>query len=158
MRWALFLAVLLAAAAAPAQKTVTPPVGLAEPPLAPPPGGIAVAGERMAISPAACATLSVLASAPDADYVPGVDARGNPVTPADLPGATGGDPAIPIEIGLDLRRRFGITARSPLLRVKSGVGLITVRDGRALVNGLPLADNERDLLLAACREARGRPP
>ena len=44
------------------------------------------------------------------------------------------------------------------MRGKSGSVLVTLRDGRAYVNGTPLAENERDMLLAACREGKRSPP
>lgn len=145
---------LLALASAPtalAQEAATPPPELAEPP----PGGIAVSGERLAISPEICGRLRALAlPVPGADYVPGVDARGNPVPPADLPTDVPGVESPSIEIGPGLRRRFHVVAGSPLFRRKSAAGVVTIRDGRAWFNGAPLADNERDMVLAACREAK----
>jgi len=149
----LLLAIAASATAALAQTTVTPPPELAAP--APPPGGIAVSGDRVAISPEVCAKLGALSPAvPGADYVPGVDARGNPVPPADLPGDASRIEIPPIDIGPGLRRRFHVVAGSPLFRRKSAAGVLTIRDGRAWFNGAPLADNERDMMLAACREAK----
>jgi len=151
----LLLAAVASAPIALAQKTVTPPPELAEPPPAPPPGGIAVSGDRLAISPEVCAKIVSLAtSVPGADYVPGVDAGGNPVPPADLPSDAPGIETPPIAIGPGLLRRFHVTGGSPLLRRKSAVGVVTIRDGRAWFNGAPLGDNERDMMLAACREAK----
>jgi hypothetical protein len=148
--------VLLATAPSLAQKQVIPPPGVAEPAPVPPRGGVAVAADgRMVMSSGVCMALGGLGPAvPGADYVPGVDARGNVVAPADLPGST---PPLtldnfPIEIGVDLRKRFGASAASHFFRGKAVVGLVTVRDGRAWFNGAPLADNERDMLAAACRE------
>lgn len=151
----LLLAVAASASSALAQKTVTPPPDLAEPPPAPPPGGVAVAGDRLAISPELCGMLSALVpDVPGADYVPGVDARGSPVPPADLPSDAARIESSPIEISPALRRRFHVAAGSPLFRRKSAAGVVTIRDGRAWFNGAPLADNERDMMLAACREAK----
>jgi hypothetical protein len=151
----LLLAVAASASSALAQKTLVPPPDLAEPPPAPPPGGVAVAGDRLAISPELCGMLSALSPAvPGADYVPGLDARGNPVAPADLPSDAPQIASPPIEIGVALRRRFHVASGSPLFRKKSVVGVVTIRDGRAWFNGAPLADNERDMMLAACREAK----
>jgi hypothetical protein len=148
--------VLVAAAPSLAQKQVIPPPGLAAP--VPPPGGVAVTADgRMVMSSGVCMALGSLGPAvPGADYVPGVDARGNAVAPADLPDNA---PPLaldnfPIEIGVDLRKRFGASAASHFFRGEAIVGLVTVRDGRAWFNGAPLADNERDMLAAACKEMR----
>jgi hypothetical protein len=107
------------------------------------------------MSSGVCAVLGGLApSAPGAAYVPGVDVNGNAVTPADLP-RSAPSPAqenFPIEIGIALKKRFGLAAGSRFFRGKAIVGLITVGDGRAWFNGAPLADNERDMMAAACGE------
>jgi hypothetical protein len=151
----LVLATTLPALSALAQKAVTPPPELAEPLPAPPPGGVSVSGDRLAISPEVCGMLSALAPpVPGADYVPGVDARGNPVPPADLPSDAPVIETLPIEIGPGLRRRFHVAAGSPLFRRQAILGVVTIREGRAWFNGAPLADNERDMMLAACREAK----
>lgn len=151
----LLLAVAASAPSALAQKTVTPPSELAEAPPAPPPGGIAISGDRVAISPDVCTKLGTLSPAvPGADYVPGVNARGNPVPPADLPSDAPAVEIPSIAIGPGLLRRFHVATGSPLLRRKSVAGVVTIRDGHAWFNGAPLADNERDMMLAACREAK----
>jgi hypothetical protein len=156
MRSALLTAlVLLAQTASLAQKQVIPPPGVAAPP---PPGGIAVGADgRLVMSSAVCTLLAGLApAAPGADYVPGVDVNGDPVAPADLPSSA---PPLalenfPIEIGMNLKQRFGISATSQFFRGKAVVGLVTVRDGRAWFNGAALADNERDMMAAACKETK----
>jgi len=133
-----------------AQRQVTPPPGLEAPP--PPPGGVAVSPQgRIVISPELCARLARSeAAVPSAEYRPGVDVDGKPVAPADLPAP----PAMPIEIGVDLQKQHGVGAGSTLLRGKSIVGVVTVQDGRAWLGGVPLADNEYEMMLAACREAK----
>jgi hypothetical protein len=159
MRCALLAAlVLLAPAPSLAQKQVVPPPGVAEPAPAPPPGGVAVGADgRMIMSSAVCTALAGLAPAvPGADYVPGVDVNGDAVAPADLPGSA--PPLVlenfPIEIGVNLKKRFGVSAGSQFFRGKPIVGLVTVREGDAYFNGAKLAQNERDLLLAACKETK----
>jgi hypothetical protein len=157
MRCALLAAlVLLAPVPSLAQKQVIPPPGVAEP--APPPGGVTVGADgRLVMSSGVCTVLAGLAPAiPGADYVPGVDVNGDAVAPADL--SSSAPPLalenFPIEIGVALKKRFGISAGSRFFRGKAVVGLVTVRDGDAYFNGAKLAPNERDLLAAACKETK----
>jgi hypothetical protein len=156
---------LAAAVPASAQQQVIPPpgVGAAAPPPPPPgpppppPGGVSVSGDgRIVISSGVCGALGgTPPGVAGADYVPGVDAQGNAVAPADLPrSAPVATENFPIEIGVDLKKRFGVSSGSQFLRGKGVIGLVTVRDGRAYFNGAPLADNERDMMLAACKETK----
>ncbi len=124
----------------------------------PPPGGVVVSADgRTVISSTLCAELAGRPpEVPPADYTPGVDARGNAVAPADLPG---GAPPLaldnfPVEISVNLQKRFGIPADAKLFRGKAIIGLVTVRDGRAYFNGEPITDNERDMMVAACKEMK----
>jgi hypothetical protein len=158
MRCALLAAlVLLAPAASLAQKVIPPPRAV-EPAPAPPPGGVAVGADgRMIMSSAVCTALAGQAPAvPGADYVPGVDGNGDAVAPADLPGSA--SPLalenFPIEIGVNLKKRFGVSEGSQFFRGKAIVGLVTVREGNAYFNGAKLAQNEHDLLLAACTQTK----
>lgn len=153
------LAALAALASMPAfgQGQVTPPAGIEDPVPPPPPGGMSVSGHgRIVISSGLCASLGgVPAAVPGADYRPGVDVNGDAVAPADLP--SGAPPSLdnfPIEIGINLRKRYGIPANSMLFRGKAIVGLVTLRDGRAYFNGEPIGDSEREMILAACKEAK----
>lgn len=158
LRAVLAALVLLSAAPSLAQQQVIPPPTAAEPAPLPPRGGIAVTADgRMAMSSEVCAALAGPdAGVPAADYVPGVDARGNAVAPADLPSSAPppGLDNFPIEIGVGLRKRFGASAASHFFRGKAIVGLVTVHDGNAYFNGAKLAQNERDMLAAACREMK----
>jgi hypothetical protein len=124
-------------------------------PLPPPPaGGVVVSADgRVMISPSLCADLASAFAVPGADYKPGVDVAGQPVVPADLP-STAPLPLGPIEVGIDLKQRFGIGANSHLMQHRPAVGLVTVLAGVAYLNGFPLADNERGAMLAACEAAR----
>jgi hypothetical protein len=142
-----------------AQTSVTPPPGL-EDMAPPPPGAVSVAKDgRMVMSSTLCPSLAgAEAGVPGADYTPGVDADGNPVAPADLPSAT---PPLklddfPIEISVNLQKRFGIPANSSLFHGKAVVGYVTVQDGRAYFNGQPISQNEQDMLAAACQAAKPR--
>lgn len=107
------------------------------------------------ISPADCQRL--VQHRPDADvaYKPGVDARGNPVAPADLPGQA--RIAVPNEITInltvDLLRQYGVPSTSPLApRGEASVGTVTydIAAGRMTFNGQPLSDPDQAALAAAC--------
>ncbi len=109
------------------------------------------------VSPPDCAAL--VAHRPDADvaYQPGVDARGRPVAPADLPGHE------PLEIDAD---QVSIDLRIPLSaffdvpvplqpiigNAEIDPGRVTVRDGVAYLGGQRLADREQNALARACAE------
>jgi hypothetical protein len=154
-RVALMMAIAVPALA---QRQVTPPPGLEEPPPPPPPGGISVSSDgRIVISADLCERLRrAEAAAPGADYRPGVDVNGDAVAPADLP--SGAPPValdnLPIVIGADLKKRYGLAAGATLLHRGEMIGLVTVRDGRAYFNGEALSGGERDMMLAACAQAR----
>lgn len=160
MQRTVLIALLLATVAAPearAQRQVTPPAGL-EDVDALPPDGVAVSKQgRIVMSPDLCAKLAHHGGAvPGAEYRPGVDVNGDAVAPADLPGdaPAPGIEHLPIVIGGNLQKRYGVAANSPLFRGKSMMGTVTLRDGHVYFNGEPLHDNEREMMLAACREAK----
>jgi len=122
-------------------------------PLPPPPnGGLVVSADgRVVMSPSLCADLASAPPVPGAEYKAGVDATGQPVVPADLPAAA--PPLGPVEVGVDLKRRFGLGADSRLLQHRPSVAVVTVVAGLAYLNGMPLADNERAAMIAACEAA-----
>jgi hypothetical protein len=150
-----FAIVVVGSVPAPAGTDPPPAPPPATAPLPPPPaGGVVVSPDgRVIISPSLCADLASASAVPSADYKPGVDVAGQPVVPADLP-TTAPLPLGPIEVGVDLKQRFGIGANSHLMQHRPGVGLVTVLGGVAYLNGFPLADNERGAMLAACEAAR----
>lgn len=122
--------------------------------------GIGWASETITVSSGACAAVAALTDAPGVAYQPGVDANGERVAPADLPGTTNDAlarklAATPVEITINLRRRFGIPANAALFRGRAEVGDVTVKDGRAYLDDVPLSPAEQSLLLAAC-DGRGR--
>ncbi len=144
----------LVIAPAMAQTRVTPPPGLEEAP-PPPPGGVSVSKDgRIVISSDLCpGLLGAEPGVPPADYTPGVDAEGQKVAPADLPGSA---PPLkldnfPIEIDVNLQKRFHIPADATLFHGKAIIGFVTVEDGRAYFNGQPISENEEEMLAAACR-------
>ena len=104
-----------------------------------PDGGVVVAAPP-------CAEL-----VPGADYVPGVDAEGNAVAPADLASASKVKIDMPsIEINARLARSFGSSATGAQLG-RATIGYVTVRDGHAYFNGEPLSADANDAMIAACR-------
>ncbi len=153
--------VLLVLALSPAfgQTAVTPPAGL-EDMAPPPPGGVSVSRDgRMVISSDLCPGLNgAVPGVPGADYTPGVDVNGKSVAPADLP--NGAPPLklenFPIEISVNLQKRFGIPANSTLFHGKAIIGVVTIRDGRAYFNGQPISESEQETMQAACKQAGAR--
>ena len=126
---------------------------------APQPGEVLAVPGGVAISAAPCQALLT-----GADYVPGVDAKGNAVAPADLqpePGVASADlprgPAavkpddIRIELDARLAARFGVPAGGDDARLgRTVLGTITVRDGRAYFNGAPLEPDLTASVASAC--------
>jgi hypothetical protein len=140
-----------------AQTRVTPPPGLEDTAPPPPPGGMSVAKDgRIVMSSSVCPLLGEEPGVPGADYTPGIDVNGKSVAPADLPNSA---PRLnlddfPIEINVDLQKRYGVRTNSGLFYDKSMTGLVTVKDDRAYFNGKPLSDSERDMMRAACKAAK----
>ncbi len=114
-------------------------------------------GQTITVSSQACAAVAHQNDAPGVAYQPGVDVKGKAVAPADLPGsdnATLNDRLAnnPVKITVDLQRRFGIPADANLFQGRSQVGYVTVKDGKAYLDGIPLDSTEQGLLSAACRD------
>jgi hypothetical protein len=94
------------------------------------------------------------AASPDADYRPGVDVNGDAVAPADLPATT--PPMtldLPIAIGADLQKRYGVGPTTTLRHHGAIMGLVTLSQGRVFFNGEPISGSERDMMLEACAKA-----
>lgn len=117
------------------------------------PRGDPARAPTIAVDPAACRWVQRHEPAPDVAYTPGVDARGRAVAPADLPGSQ--SLALPetIEIGITvpLAERFGVP-KDALYKGEAYVGTVTVRDGRVLFNGRPVAPAAEGELVALCRK------
>lgn len=105
-----------------------------------------------------CAKLVEHHPAPDVAYRPGVDVRGKPVPPADLPGSDF-SAILPDHVAFDVSfnplrgktaRRFG--------RSEFVVGRVRVdlRTGQTTFNGEPLTDPEQAELALKCGRALGR--
>ena len=115
------------------------------------------AAQRVTIAAGDCARLVQHVPAPDVAYRPGVDARGRPVAPADLPGTTRIEVPDPItfDVAVDLRP-FGLAPNSLLFEPHVDLGRITIeRDGRAYFNGQPLQNADTDALAQYCRQRMG---
>lgn len=111
------------------------------------------------IAPKDCQRLVQHRPGADVAYKPGVDVRGNPVAPADLPGQARitAPNEITINLTVDLLRQYGVTPASPLApRGEASVGTVTydIAAGRMTFNGQPLSDPEQDALAAACSGAQ----
>ncbi len=106
------------------------------------------------VDPALCRALVRHQPAPDVAYKPGVDAKGRPVAPADLPGSAGAmAAAAPIEIPLtmDLARRMGVRLPNGGLPTDTVIGRMTLDGGRLMLNGQPLGGASEAELIALCR-------
>ena len=116
------------------------------------PAGAESATVAVAVSREACRRLIAHVPAPDVDYRPGVDARGNAVAPADLAGSNAGSWLRPlvVPLTLDLGQIVDLPAA-----VEADIPLfdLTVDAlGRVRVDGRPVGDETEAALAAACRE------
>ena len=121
--------------------------------------GIAAAQDtRVRISRADCQNLVQYRPDPGVAYRPGVDVRGKPVAPADLPGSTA-PIALPrnVEFYVSFNPLKGETGRrfdkSELVVGTVGYDLET---GDVTFNGQPLTDPEKNEIARRCRHALRR--
>jgi hypothetical protein len=124
----------------------------------PPPGAIEFGPDgQLVMSSDVCATLGGNQPAvPGAAYQAGVDVDGRLVAPADLPSSA---PPIqvdnfPIAIKKDLAGKFNVPATGGAYGAKAILGYVTLRDNRAYFNGQPMGEDQRAVLLDACRDAK----
>lgn len=106
------------------------------------------------VDPALCRAMVRHQPAPDVAYKPGVDAKGRPVAPADLPGSAGAMAAtspIDIPLTIDLARRMGVKLPGGGLPTETVIGRMTLDGGRLLLNGQPLGGASEAELIALCR-------
>lgn len=113
------------------------------------------ASTTVVVTPKDCNRLVQHRASADVAYKPGIDARGNPVTPADLPGQariTAPD-EITINLTIDVLQQYGVPADSllaPSGEASIGTVKYDIASGRLTYNGEPLNDPEQDALAAAC--------
>jgi len=93
----------------------------------------------------------------DVEYKPGVDVRGAPVAPADVPGSPviKLPKTIDIPIGIDLEEKYGLGAGGKYTG-EATIGTVSVRKGRVYWNGKLLGDAEQARIAEACRRTYGR--
>lgn len=87
-----------------------------------------------------------------ADYVPGVDVRGNPVAPADAPGSYGWTGDETISVNVELAGRYGIAPRGAGKWVKLSLGEFVIKGNQVYLNGRSLTPEDRTYLIIACRQ------
>jgi len=112
---------------------------------------VAVAAQTLGVSRGDCMQLAPYAGG-DADYVPDVDGDGEPVAPADIGRAPSLPDTIQIPLQMDVLRRFHLPRGSRLLQGKAFLGLVSIKDGKAYLDGMPLDDAETGALAALCRK------
>jgi hypothetical protein len=119
--------------------------------------------QTISVGPQPCAAVAELddhpRNVPGAAYTPGVDARGNAVAPADLPGGGNAELAKslaerPVKITSALLGKYGIPANALPFGGRVELGYVTVQDGKAYLDGQLLSPSETALLGDACRQRR----
>ena len=110
-----------------------------------------------AVDPALCRAL--IKHTPDADvaYQPGVDVHGDPVAPADLPGAPPMKlpETINIPLTVSLAKIINLnTSQYPYNQLGPGteaqLGMLEVQGDKVSFNGQPLSDTQQDNLAVLC--------
>ena len=109
----------------------------------------------LSITKKECEKLIRINTVQGADYVPGVDARGNKVVGADLNG--GHRIKLPKEItfdlGIDLAEKYNL---GDGFYGKANLGKVKVRGRDVYWNGKKLHQSENDAVLDACRAQYGQ--
>lgn len=114
--------------------------------------------DRVRIPRRDCQKLVEYQPDPGVAYRPGLDVRGKPVAPADLPGSAMAV-QLPKQIEFDIsfnplkgatRRRFNKT------ELYVGTVRYDLDTGEATFNGVPLSNPEKDEIARRCREALRR--
>lgn len=116
-------------------------------------------GGRIRLSREDCRRLVEHRPDPGIDHRPGVDVRGKPVPPADLPGSgLRLEPADEIEFEISFNPLEGGSAgRFGSTELFVGTVRFDLKTGAAAFNGVPLSDPEQAELSRKCSEAlRGR--
>ena len=92
----------------------------------------------------------------NAEYKPGVDARGKKVKGANLGGASAFKvpSEINIDLNVDLAEKYGFDDKG--LSATQSFGKISYRKGRVYLNGKPMDGNDQGAIVQACRDAYGK--
>jgi hypothetical protein len=96
-----------------------------------------------------CRTLTAHSPAADVEYKPGVDVKGRPVAPADLP-----PEPVPgtEEVRVALKRNIAIgTGGLGASEIVIGEVAVDVASGKAMLNGKPVDQAFQSDIVAACR-------
>lgn len=89
-----------------------------------------------------------------ADYVPGIDAKGNPVVPADLPPEEGGTVSIlpeKMEFNLTVDAAQYLGVAPPGVEMHGNIGTITLEGNKVFYNGEPLNQTVEERLFEICK-------
>lgn len=99
-----------------------------------------------------CRALTAHRPAPDVEYKPGVDARGRPVAPADLPPEPAPGPKSgPDEVRVALKRDLAIGAGNlGASEIVVGEVAVDLKTGKAMLNGKPLDQALQSDVIVAC--------
>jgi len=109
---------------------------------------------RMRIPRADCQKLVRYTPDPGVAYKPGVDVRGKPVAPADLPGS-GLRVQLPDQVEFDVSfYPLGSSAGGRFDNSELYVGTVRydLKTGEATFNGVPLTDPQKDEIARRCRQ------
>ncbi|UUX50238.1 hypothetical protein NUH88_00760 [Nisaea acidiphila] len=111
--------------------------------------------EGITVSKRDCRRVVAYQASGDVDYKPGVDARGNPVKGADLPGSViiETPKTITIPLTLELADLFTLPAG---MSAEAGVGTVKydIGSGKLEYNGQPLTDPQMAAIAAACAKMK----
>jgi hypothetical protein len=120
------------------------------------PSSVSAETVQIVVTEQDCRRLVAYEDTGAADYKPGVDAYGRPVTSADLDETA--SQVLPREVTFALTVRLadlipGLT--NSLSDSRAAIGEITVRGDEVLLNGQPLTDRQRNAVVIACRQRLG---
>jgi hypothetical protein len=121
--------------------------------------GLAAAAEDspagITVSKRDCQRVIAYQPSADVEYKPGVDARGNAVAGADLPGSViiEAPKSITIPLTLELAELFTLPGGTS---AEAGIGTVTydIGSGRLEYNGQPLTDPQMAAIAAACAKMK----
>ncbi len=121
-----------------------------------------ISTEPAGVDPGLCRALVKHTPRADVAYQPGVDAAGNAVAPADLPGQPQikmpDKIQIPLTVSLAQAAHLN-TSQYPFNQIGTGsealIGMITVQGDKVFFNDQPLSDTQQDNLAVLCMKPNG---